>query len=186
VGELEFLSLAPSSRDLVAAEVQLVDVPNRESVLARALLSVRDQYDYVLIDGPPSLGLLTLNALVAADSVLVPLQCEYYALEGLSELLRTIERVRAAYNPRLTVAGILLTMYDSRTNLSHQVEEEVKRHFPDLLFSTVIPRNVRLSEAPSFALPALVYDTNSAGSQAYRELAVEVMTKDNVTLQRVS
>lgn len=175
VEALEFLFLAPSTRDLVAAEVELVDEPERHTILKRALAPIRDQYDDILIDCPPSLGLLTLNALVAADSVLVPLQCEYYALEGLSELLRTIERVREAYNPTLVVTGILLTMYDTRNNLSHQVAEEVRRHFGDLVFSTAIPRNVRLSESPSFGKPVMLYDIRSKGCQAYLQLAQELI-----------
>ncbi len=175
VEELEFLQVAPSVRDLVAAEVELVDEPDRQTLLRRALAPVRDRYDEILIDCPPSLGLLTLNALVAADAVLVPLQCEYYALEGLSELLRTIDRVREAFNQTLTVRGILLTMYDTRNNLSHQVAEEVRRHFPDLVFSTVIPRNVRLSESPSFGKPVMLYDIRSKGCQAYLQLAGELL-----------
>ena len=172
---LDELRVAPSSRDLIAVEVELVDAPGREAVLREALVAVRDRYDYILIDCPPSLGLLTLNALVAADGVLVPLQCEYYALEGLSELLGTVERVRAAYNPGLVVDGILLTMYDARNNLSRQVEDEVRGHFPDLVFSTVIPRNVRLSESPSFGKPVLLHDIRSKGCQGYLRLAGEIL-----------
>jgi chromosome partitioning protein len=175
VEHLEYLAVAPSHRDLVAVEVELVDTPGRESILRRALAGSRESYDYVIVDCPPSLGLLTLNALVAADSVMVPLQCEYYALEGLSELLRTIDRVRDAYNPALEVEGILMTMSDPRNNLSRQIEDEVRRHFPQLVFTTVIPRNVRLSEAPSFGKPALLHDIRSKGCQAYLQLAQEML-----------
>lgn len=175
VEHFEYLDIVPSTRDLVAVEVELVDAEHREAVFKDALASVRDQYDYVLVDCPPSLGLLTLNALVAADSVVVPLQCEYYALEGLSELLRTIERVRSAYNEGLEVEGILLTMSDPRNNLSRQVEAEVREHFSQLVFNTVIPRNVRLSESPSFGKPVLLHDIRSKGCQAYLKLAQEVL-----------
>ncbi len=173
--ELQFLDVVPSTHDLGAVEVELVDRPKRESVLSRALAPLKDHYDYILIDCPPSLGLLTLNALVAADSVVVPLQCEYYALEGLSELLQTIDRVRGAFNPRLAVEGILLTMSDPRNNLSRQVEDEVRRHFDQLVYETVIPRNVRLSESPSFGKPVLLHDIRSKGCQAYLNLAREVI-----------
>lgn len=175
VEHFEYLDLLPSTRDLVAVEVELVDAPRREAVFKDALESVKDRYDYVLIDCPPSLGLLTLNALVAADSVVVPLQCEYYALEGLTELLRTIERVREAYNETLEVEGILLTMSDPRNNLSRQVEAEVREHFTELVFSTVIPRNVRLSESPSFGKPVLLHDIRSKGCQAYLKFAQELL-----------
>ena len=172
---LEDLKLAPSTRDLVATEVELIEQPGREAVLRRALSGLRQEFDYVLIDCPPSLGLLTLNALVAADAVVVPLQCEYYALEGLTELLRTIERVRDAFNPSLSIEGILLTMEDARNNLSRQVEAEVRQHFGELVFSTVIPRNVRLSESPSFGKPVLLHDIRSKGCQSYLRLAQELL-----------
>jgi chromosome partitioning protein len=175
VDHLEYLAVAPSTKDLVAVGVELVDAPERESLLRRALEPMRRAYDYVIIDCPPSLGLLTLNALVAADSVLVPLQCEYYALEGLSDLLSTIDRVRDAFNPGLEVEGILMTMSDPRNNLSRQIEDEVRRHFPQLVFTTVIPRNVRLSESPSFGKPVLLHDIRSKGCQAYLQLAQEVL-----------
>jgi chromosome partitioning protein len=175
IDHLDYLSIAPATKDLVAVAVELVDAPERESVLRKALVAVRDDYDYVIVDCPPSLGLLTLNALVAADSVLVPLQCEYYALEGLSDLLSTIDRVRDAFNPGLEVEGILMTMSDPRNNLSRQIEEEVRRHFPQLVFTTVIPRNVRLSESPSFGKPVLLHDIRSKGCQAYLQLAQEVL-----------
>ena len=172
---LEFLDLAPSHVDLIGAEVELVTAISRETILARALEDVRQKYDYVLIDCPPSLGLLTLNALTAADTILVPLQCEYYALEGLSKLMNTIKLVRGALNPGVELEGILLTMFDPRNNLSHQVAEEARNYFPDKVFDTVIPRNVKLSEAPSFGQPALLYDINSLGAQGYLELAREML-----------
>lgn len=175
VSDLEDLELVPSSRDLVAVEVELIDQPRREAVLAELLREARTEYDYILVDCPPSLGLLTLNALVAADAVIVPLQCEYYALEGLSELLRTVERVRDNYNPALTLDGILLTMSDLRNNLARQVEVEVREHFSDRVYSTVIPRNVRLSESPSFGKPVLLHDIRSKGCQAYLQLAKEIL-----------
>ena len=173
--ELEFLHLAPSHVDLIGAEVELVSALSRETILTRALEEARQEYDYVLIDCPPSLGILTLNALTAADSVLVPLQCEYYALEGLSKLLSTIKLVKGALNPKVELEGILLTMFDARNNLSHQVAQEARRYFPDKVFKTVIPRNVKLSEAPSYGRPALLYDINSLGAQGYLELAQEML-----------
>ena len=169
------LAVVPSTRGLVGAEVELVDTAEREFRLRRAIDTVRDAYDFILIDCPPSLGLLTLNALAAADSTLVPIQCEYFALEGLSDLLDTIGRVRSAVNPELAVEGILLTMADERTNLSRQVEEEVRSHLEDLVFETVIPRNVRLGEAPSFGKPIILYDLNSSGAQSYLSLMREVV-----------
>jgi len=173
--ELEFLDLAPSHVDLVGAEVELVTAISRETILTRALEDVRQKYDYVLIDCPPSLGLLTLNALTAADTVLIPLQCEYYALEGLSRLMNTIKLVKGALNPNVELEGILLTMFDARNNLSHQVAEEARNYFPDKVFDTVIPRNVKLSEAPSYGKPALLYDIDSMGAQGYLELAREML-----------
>ena len=169
------LEVVPSTRSLVGAELELVDTPGREFRLRRAMEAVRDAYDFILIDCPPSLGLLTLNALAAADSTLVPIQCEYFALEGLSDLLDTIGRVRSAVNPELAVEGILLTMADERTNLSRQVEEEVRAHLEDLVFQTVIPRNVRLGEAPSFGKPIILYDLSSSGAQSYLSLMREVV-----------
>jgi len=169
------LEVVPSTRGLVGAELELVDTPGREFRLRRAVDAVREAFDFVLIDCPPSLGLLTLNALAAADSTLVPIQCEYFALEGLSDLLDTIDRVRHAVNPRLAVEGILLTMADERTNLSRQVEEEVRSHLEDLVFQTVIPRNVRLGEAPSFGKPIILYDLSSSGAQSYLSLMREVV-----------
>jgi chromosome partitioning protein len=169
------LDLVPSARRLVGAEVELVGASGREFHLKRALGRARGDFDYILIDCPPSLGLLTVNALTAANSTLVPIQCEYYALEGLTDLLDTIERVRTAVNPGLSVEGILLTMADDRTNLSRQVEAEVRAHLDDLVFDTVIPRNVRLGEAPSFGKPIILYDLRSAGAQSYLSLMREVV-----------
>jgi len=169
------LAVVPSARRLVGAEIELVGAERREFRLKRALAPVRDRYDYILIDCPPSLGLLTINALAAADSALVPIQCEYYALEGLTDLLDTLERIRTAINPGLAVEGILLTMADERTNLTRQVEEEVRSHLDDLVFDTVIPRNVRLGEAPSFGKPIILYDLRSAGAQSYLSLMKEVV-----------
>jgi chromosome partitioning protein len=172
---VERLFVLPSARDLIGAEIELVPMIGREHRLAEALRPIRDTYDFVLIDCPPSLGLLTINGLTAADSVLVPLQCEYYALEGLSALLETVELIRKRLNPGLTIEGVLLTMFDTRNSLSHQVSEEVHRHFPQTVFQAVIPRNVRLSEAPSHGLPAVVYDPSSRGALAYRALADELL-----------
>jgi len=173
--ELPYLSVAPATRDLIGAEIELVNVGKREGRLKEALQSVRQEFDYVLLDCPPSLGLLTLNALTAAGSLLVPLQCEYYALEGLSSLLETLRLVQRGLNPGLFLEGIVLTMFDSRNRLSHQVAEEIRSHFPDRLFRTVIHRNVRLSESPSHGKPALLYDVHSTGAQNYLELARELI-----------
>jgi len=175
--EIPTLFLAPSSVDLVGAEVELRDAIGREHYLRRALESIDGEYDYVLIDSPPSLGLLTINGLTAARSVLVPMQCEYFALEGISQLMTTIERVREAVNPNLEVEGIVLTMFDERVNLSRQVAEEVRRHFADKVYETVIPRNVRLGEAPSFGKPIILYDIRSRGSEAYINLAKEFIRR---------
>lgn len=171
------LDIIPSSRDLVGAEIELVGLPDRERRLADGLRSVAPMYDGVLIDCPPSLGLLTLNALVAADGVLVPLQAEYYALEGLSSLLETVARVRETLNPRLALDGLLITMFDRRNTLARQVRDEVSRHFGERVFGTIVPRNVRLSESPSHGVPVLLYDPGSRGSAAYRRLAAEVMDR---------
>jgi chromosome partitioning protein len=179
-GEIDQLSVVPAHPDLIGAEIELVGVEDRHLRLAKAVEEVADRFDYVIIDCPPSLGMLTLNALVAADAVLVPLQCEYYALEGLSQLLATIERVRAIYNPRLQIEGILLCMFDKRTNLTHQVADEVRAHFDGQVFEAIIPRNVRLSEAPSFGKPVLLYDVESAGSQGYLSLADELIQRESV------
>jgi chromosome partitioning protein len=173
--ELPFLSILPTSIALAGAEVELVNLPNREFALRQALEPARDQFDYLLIDCPPSLGLLTVNALVAADEVLVPIQAEYFALEGLSELVRTIDRVREHLNPGLRIRGILLTMLDERTNLAKQVSREVRNYFGDRLYQTGVPRNIRLAEAPSFGKPALLYDIASRGAQSYLSVATEFL-----------
>ena len=169
------LFLVPASPDLAGIELEMGQEPRRESILARMLRGQISGFDEVLIDCPPSLNLLTINALVAADSVLVPLQCEFYALEGLAQLMRTIERVQQAMNPRLSLEGVLLTMYDQRNNLSDQVAADVRRHFGDKVYATMIPRNVRVSEAPSHGMPVLMYDPRCAGALAYAQLATEVL-----------
>jgi chromosome partitioning protein len=171
------LDVAPASRDLVGAEVELVSRSHRESVMRRALEAVRADYDFILIDCPPSLGLLTLNMLAAADGVIVPIQCEYYALEGLSQLLNTVRVVQRSFNPRLAIDGVLLTMYDARLNLSRQVAEEAKEYFGPRMFNTVVPRNVRLAEAPSFGQPILLYDIGSIGAQSYLNVAEELIKR---------
>ena len=170
------LDVLPSGQKLSGAEVELVGVMARETKLRQALSTIRDQYDYIFIDCPPSLGLLTVNTLTAADSVLIPLQCEYYALEGLTQLIRTIQLVQENLNPALRIEGVLLTMYDARLNLSQQVADEARKFFSDRVYRTVIPRNVRLSEAPSFGKPIIHYDGSSTGAESYRSLAQEVMT----------
>jgi chromosome partitioning protein len=171
------LDLIGAGMDLIGAEVEMASLDKREHRLKEKLVSLRSRYDYLLLDCPPSLGFLTLNALTASDSVLVPLQCEYYALEGLTQLVRTIRAVRQGLNPSLRMAGILLTMYDARNNLSLQVAEEVRSHFKAVVFQTVIPRNVRLSEAPSHGKPALLYDVKSSGAQSYLALARELISR---------
>ncbi len=171
------LTLLPASPDLAGAEIELVDLDRREFRLRERLRPVADAFDFVLIDCPPSLSLLTINAMVAADAVLVPMQCEFYALEGLTQLLRTIERLRAGANPDLHLAGILLTMFDKRSSLNEQVAADIRAHFGDKVFAAVIPRNVRLAEAPSYGKPALLYDWRCAGSQAYVELAREFLAR---------
>lgn len=175
VEELPHLRLVPSDRNLTGAEVELVEAERREYRLGRALEPLRSEYEYILIDCPPSLGLLTVNALAACDSVLVPVQCEFLPLEGISQLMDTIDRVRAALNPGLRIEGVLLTMYDERTLLSRQVEEEVRGVFGDRVFRTVVPRNVRLGEAPSFGKPIFLYDVRSRGAEAYLTLAKEFL-----------
>lgn len=173
------LYLLPADMNLAGAELELVDTQNRESRLKISLEKIKGNFDFIFLDCPPSLGLITLNALTVSDSFLVPIQCEYYALEGLSQLMTTVRTVRKLYNPSLDIEGVLLTMYDSRLNLTRMVVEEVKRFFPKKVFSTVIPRNVRLSEAPSFGLPICEYDKSSTGAQAYMNLATEFIKNNN-------
>ena len=176
------LNVVPSTVDLSGAELDLVMMENRAHRLRDAVRSAVSEYDYILIDCPPSLGLLTLNAMVAADALLVPMQCEFYALEGLSHLLRTVDRVRESFNPALEIQGVVLTMFDKRNNLSGQVADDVRGHLGDKVYTTVIPRNVRISEAPSFGKPALLYDHTCSGSQAYIDLAREVLRRERARL----
>lgn len=172
---LPYLDMITSNIDLIGAEVELIQEKDRERLLSRLIKEVEAEYDYILIDCPPSLGLLTINSLTAAHSVIIPLQCEYYAMEGLGQLLKTIRLIKQALNPGLEIEGILLTMFDSRNNLSHQVAGEVKKHFKEKVFKTIIPRNVRLSEAPSHGKPVLLYDVHSKGTESYLNLARELM-----------
>ena len=176
--DLPFLDLIPSHIDLVGAEIEMINYPNRETVMKKILEPVKDDYDFIVIDCSPSLGLITVNALTAADSVVVPVQTEFFALEGLTQLMRTIERVRGSLNPRLEIQGVVLTMYDRRNSLSEQVAHDVRAHFGDKVYDAVIPRNVRVSEAPSFGKPVLLYDLKCAGSQAYLKLAREVISRE--------
>ncbi|MFZ5445342.1 MAG: ParA family protein [Myxococcota bacterium] len=176
--ELRYLEVVPATADLTGAEVELVGLEERELRLKAALEPLKRKYDYILVDCPPSLGLLTLNALAAADAVLIPLQTEYYAMEGLAQLMSTVELVQQNLNPKLSVEGIVLTMFDQRANISHQVSEEVRRVFPQLVFDTVVPRNVRLAESPSFGKPVLLYDIRSRGCEAYLGVARELMKRD--------
>ena len=172
------VDVIPSNMDLAGAELELVDVPRREAKLRTSLALIKSQYDYILLDCPPSLGLITLNGLCAADTLLVPIQCEYYALEGLSQLISTVRSIKRLYNPLIDIEGVLLTMYDGRLNLTQQVVDEVKRFFPQKVFATVIPRTVRLSEAPSFGQPVKYYDRSSKGTIAYNNLAAELIEKN--------
>ena len=176
--DLDFLDLVPAHINLVGAEIEMIDREERECILKKAVADARQRYDFVIIDCPPSLGLLTINALTASDSILIPVQCEYFALEGLGQLLNTIKIVRQHLNPKLDIEGVLLTMYDTRTRLSNQVTEEVKRYFDDRVFKSVIARNVRLAEAPSFGKPALLYDSMSIGAKNYLSLADEIIKKN--------
>ncbi|MBI5657622.1 MAG: ParA family protein [Geobacter sp.] len=175
---LPLLNLLPSTPDLAGAELELVSTPERELKLRQALATIDADYDYILIDCPPSLNLLTVNALTAAASVLIPIQCEFYAMEGLSQILTTIRLIQKGLNSRLTISGILLTMYDARNNLARQVSEEIRTHFPRETFATVIPRNVRLSEAPSHGKPIIIYDIASRGAASYLELARELLQRE--------
>jgi len=177
--QIEQLYVVPSSVDLLGAEIELIEKDGRESILAKALDDLKASYRYIFIDCPPSLGLLTLNALVASDSVLVPVQCEYYALEGLSMLTKTIRRIQGTFNPRLDIKGIVLTMFDTRNNLAHQVVQEVRKHFGEKVYQTMIPRNIALGEAPSHGKPAMLYDMKSRGAQSYLALAKEILSEDS-------
>jgi chromosome partitioning protein len=177
--QIDYLDLIPSNIDLVGAEVELVNVQNREKILALNIRNLKPKYDFIIIDCPPSLGLLTLNGLTAADSVIIPVQCEYFALEGLGQLLNTINIVKKHFNPHLEIEGVLLTMFDSRLRLSHQVAEEVREYFGDRVYKTVITRNVKLSEAPSHGRPVILYDAQALGSQNYLQLASEILNKNN-------
>lgn len=176
---MDLLDIIPSSINLVGAEVEMVNMLGRELKIKEAIKIVRELYDYVILDCAPSLGLITINALTAADSVIIPVQCEYYALEGLGKLLNTIQIIQSRLNPDLEIEGILLTMYNSRLRLSNQVVEEVQKHFQDMTFKTIVPRNVKLSEAPSFGKPAILYDAESQGSISYLNLAKEIIEKEN-------
>lgn len=173
--DFERLDILPGSVDLAGAEIELIDFEDREFLLKKQILKVKDAYDYIIVDCPPSLGLLTINALVAVDSVLIPIQCEYYALEGVSQLVNTFNLVKKSINSNLEIQGVLLSMFDGRTNLSIQVVEEVKKHFKQLVYATIIPRNIRLAEAPSFGLPIIHYDRKSKGAESYLELADEFL-----------
>ncbi len=178
----ENLSILPSNIKLAGAEFELVDLERRELLLKTALAEVRDDYDYIFIDCPPSLGILSINALAASDGVIIPMQCEFYALEGLSQLLLTIKQVKKLYNPRLDITGILITMYNGRLNLSMQVLDELKKYYADKLFATCIARSVKLSEAPSFGEPILYYDKNSKPAQAYNDVALELLARFGDTI----
>ncbi len=176
---MPYLDLLPSSINLVGAEVEIVDVERREFMLRDAIAGIKDKYDYIFIDCPPSLGLLTLNSLAASDSVLIPVQCEYFALEGLGQLLNTINIVKQHYNPKLSIEGVLLTMFDTRLRLSHQVAEEVRKYFGDKVYETVINRNVRISEAPSYGKPIILYDAISTGAKNYMAFTNELLERNN-------
>lgn len=179
--EIPHLDLIPSHIDLVGAEIEMINYPNRENVMKNLVAEIRNEYDFIVVDCSPSLGLITVNALTAADSVIVPVQCEFFALEGLGKLLNTIKIVQSRLNPELVIEGILMTMYDGRLRLCNQVVNEVRRHFEDLVFSTIIHRNSRLSEAPSVGKPVILYDGNSKGSINYLNLAKEILQKNNMT-----
>lgn len=179
--DISHLDLIPSHIDLVGAEIEMINYPNRESVLERTLAPIRDDYDFIVIDCSPSLGLITVNALVAADSVVVPVQTEFFALEGLGKLLNTVKIVQNRLNPELKIEGILMTMYDGRLRLCNQVVSEVRRHFEDMVFNSIIHRNTKLSEAPSFGKPVILYDSDSKGAVNYLNLAKEILQKNNMT-----
>ncbi len=177
--ELEYLYIAPSNQNLIGAELELINIISRETRLKNAIKDLSDEYDYVIIDCPPSLGLLTINALTASDSIIIPLQCEYYAMEGLGQLMNTVELITENINDTLKIEGILLTMFDPRNNLSYQVKDEIDEHFASLRFKTIIPRSVRLSEAPSFGKPIILYDITSKGAKSYIDMAKELLQKHN-------
>jgi chromosome partitioning protein len=184
--QFRHLDVAPATADLAAAEVEMVDQPDRDQAMRAALAPVRDRYDYILIDCPPSLGLITVNMLTAADSLLIPVQCEYYALEGLSQLLNTVHLVQRNLNERLEIEGVLLTMYDARLNLSRQVAADAREYFGRQVYDTVIPRNIRLAEAPSFGKPIIVYDVGSVGAQSYMSVAKELLVRNGSIAPDVS
>ena len=179
--EIEGLDLLPSHIDLVGAEIEMLNLPNREKVMKVVIEKIRNEYDFIFIDCSPSLGLITVNSLTAADSIIIPVQCEYFALEGLGKLLNTIKIIQTRLNPELEIEGFLLTMFDGRLNLSNQVLEEVKTHFGDMVFETLIHRNIKLSEAPSYGVPAVIYDASSKGAVSYMELAREILQKNDLT-----
>ncbi len=179
--DMTYLDVIPSHIDLVGAEIEMINYPNRENVMKHSLAAVKDKYDFIVIDCSPSLGLITVNALVASDSVIVPVQCEFFALEGLGKLLNTIKIVQNRLNPQLQIEGILMTMYDGRLRLCNQVVSEVRRHFDEMVFSTIIHRNTRLSEAPSFGKPVILYDSDSKGAVNYLNLAKEILQKNDLT-----
>jgi len=181
---IEYLDLLPSHINLVGAEVELINLSGRETKMKEALAKVKEKYDFIIIDCSPSLGLITVNALVASDSVLIPVQCEYFALEGLGKLLHTIKIIQSRLNTKMEIEGILLTMYDLRVRLSNQVVEEVRSHFQELVFETIIPRNVRLSESPSFGLPVIAHDAESKGALSYISLAHEILEKNGMTVSK--
>ncbi|MFK7899778.1 MAG: ParA family protein [Cyclobacteriaceae bacterium] len=180
--DMDFLSILPSHIDLVGAEVEMINIEQRETKMKEALAQIKDDYDFIIVDCSPSLGLITVNALTAADSVLVPVQCEYFALEGLGKLLNTIKIIQTRLNKKLEIEGILLTMYDLRLRLSNQVVEEVKQHFKSMVFDSIIPRNIRLSEAPSFGVPVIAHDAESKGAISYLNLANEVLEKNGIAV----
>ena len=181
--EIPFLEIMPSNIHLVGAEIELVNADDRELLMKKVVTQLRPQYDFILIDCSPSLGLITTNCLVASDTVMIPVQCEYFALEGIAKLLNTIKIIQQRLNPAMQIEGMLLTMYDSRIRLANQVVEEVQQHFPQMVFETIIPRNVKLSESPSFGLPVIMHDAESKGSIAYMNLAKEVVEKSGITLK---